>query len=182
MVHPHFTFHKKLSHTADSQDQRHRMTPGSRPILHRHFVPGKPDFITPTLIQSSPEALDFYSRTMETIWSRMTALLNEGVREEFVMYLLPNAFPIRFIESGDLLNNHHKWTKRLCYTAQEEIWNMCRDEVTQVGRKFPDLARYLVAPCGIRKLSGVKPICPEGDRFCGVPVWKKSVEAYERVI
>jgi len=28
LVHPHFTFKKKISHTADSQDQRHRMTPG----------------------------------------------------------------------------------------------------------------------------------------------------------
>src|SRR5271156_1366436 len=28
-----FTFAKKISHTADSQDQRHRMVPGSRPML-----------------------------------------------------------------------------------------------------------------------------------------------------
>ena len=27
LVHPHYTFQKKLSHSADSQDQRHRMTP-----------------------------------------------------------------------------------------------------------------------------------------------------------
>ncbi len=31
--HAHFTFAKKISHTADSQDQRHRMVPGSRPLL-----------------------------------------------------------------------------------------------------------------------------------------------------
>ena len=33
--HAHYTFRKKLSHTADSQDQRHRMVPGSRPLLTR---------------------------------------------------------------------------------------------------------------------------------------------------
>ena len=33
MNHPHYTFRKKISHTADSQDQRHRMVPGSRPVL-----------------------------------------------------------------------------------------------------------------------------------------------------
>ncbi|MGH7197857.1 MAG: FAD-dependent thymidylate synthase [Candidatus Omnitrophota bacterium] len=183
MAHPHFTFQKKLSHTADSQDQRHRMTPASRPILHRHFVPGKPDYIVPALVRVSEEASDFYRRTMDSVWEGMTGLLNEGVKEEFVMYLLPNAFPIRFFESGDLLNHHHKWTKRLCYTAQEEIWNMCRDEVAQVSRISPELGKYMLPPCGLRNLAGVRPICPEGERFCGVAVWKlPSVEVYQRVI
>src|SRR3989338_616542 len=182
MVHPHFTFQKKISHTADSQDQHHRMTPASRPILHRHFIAAKPDYITPALIKTSAQASDFYADAMKTIWRNMTALLNEGVQEEYVMYLLPNAFPIRFMESGDLLNHDHKWTKRLCYTAQEEIWNMCRDEVMQVNRVFPALGKYLLPPCGLRNISGTRPICPEGDRFCGVPVWKLPVESYERLI
>ncbi len=182
MVHPHFTFRKKISHTADSQDQRHRMTPASRPLLHRHFVPSREDYIIPALVRASSEASDFYAKTMKMAWKNMTALLNEGVKEEFVMYLLPNAFPIRFLESGDLLNLHHKWTKRLCYTAQEEIWNMCRDEVKQVSGLFPELGKYMLPPCGIRNLAGTRPICPEGERFCGVPVWKLPVEKFERVI
>ena len=32
LQHANFTFAKKLSHSADSQDQRHRMVPGSRPL------------------------------------------------------------------------------------------------------------------------------------------------------
>jgi thymidylate synthase ThyX len=182
MSHPHFTFQKKISHTADSQDQRHRMTPGSRPVLHRHFVASKPDYIIPALIQVSAEASDYYAQTMKTVWKNMAQLLNNGVREETVMYLLPNAFPIRFYESGDLLNHHHKWTKRLCYTAQEEIWNMCKDEVTQVSRLFPEIGKYLLPPCGVRQLSQTRPYCPEGDRFCGIPVWKLPVEKFDRVI
>lgn len=182
MNHPHFTFQKKLSHTADSQDQRHRMTPASRPILHRHFVASKPDYITPVLIGVSPEASEFYHGLMKTVWKNLARLLELGVAEEFVMYLLPNAFPIRFIESGDLLNHHHKWTKRLCYTAQEEIWAMCKDEVTQVSRLFPEIGKYMLPPCGLRNLSGAKPICPEGERFCGIPVWKLPVAEFQRVI
>ena len=112
----------------------------------------------------------------------MAELLNEGVSEEFALYLLPNAFPIRFYESGDLLNHHHKWTKRLCYTAQEEIWNMCKDEVEQVSKIFPELGKYMLPPCGLRNLAGTRPICPEGERFCGVPVWKLPVEKFARVI
>ena len=182
MVHPHFTFQKKISHTADSQDQRHRMTPASRPVLHRQFVPERPDTIVPPLVSETPEALDLFQRTMAAVWRGITQLLNLGVPEEFAMYLLPNAFPIRFVESGDLLNLHHKWTKRLCYTAQEEIWSMCRDEVVQVGGVFPALARYLHAPCGLRKRSGTTPYCPEGDRFCGVPAWKLEVAEFERLL
>ena len=33
MHHASYTFLKKLSHTADSQDQRHRMVPASRPLM-----------------------------------------------------------------------------------------------------------------------------------------------------
>src|SRR6266404_1618632 len=33
LQHANYTFAKKISHTADSQDQRHRMIPGSRPLL-----------------------------------------------------------------------------------------------------------------------------------------------------
>ena len=33
LQHASYTFRKRLSHTADSQDQRHRMVPGSRPLM-----------------------------------------------------------------------------------------------------------------------------------------------------
>ena len=31
--HANYVFEKRLSHTADSQDQRHRMVPASRPLM-----------------------------------------------------------------------------------------------------------------------------------------------------
>ena len=182
MVHPHFTFRKKLSHTADSQDQRHRMIPGSRPVLARHLIPSKPDYIVPVLIQMNEEALAFYHEVMRTIWQSIDQLLNMGVKDEFAIYLLPNAFPIRFEESGDLLNFHHKWVQRLCYTAQEEIWKSCYDEVLQVKAVSPNIGKYLAAPCWVRQEAGVAPFCPEGDRYCGVPVWKLDLKDYARVI
>src|SRR3989338_4743452 len=67
MVHPHFTFKKKLSHTADSQYQRHRMVPGSRPILACQFINGRPDYILPPLIRASPEAQALYVETIARI-------------------------------------------------------------------------------------------------------------------
>jgi thymidylate synthase ThyX len=182
LVHPHFTFKKKISHTADSQDQRHRMTPASRPVLVRQVLWDEPDYIVPKLVQETPAALEFYQQTMIRLWKHMAALIAKGESEANVSYLLPNAFPIRFEESGDLLNFHHKWTHRLCYTAQEEIWKTSQEEVLQLKSKFPRLAQYLGAPCWVRKEADVKPFCPEGDHFCGVTVWKLPVEKYQRLI
>jgi thymidylate synthase ThyX len=182
LVHPHFTFKKKISHTADSQDQRHRMTPASRPVLVRQVLWDEPDYIVPKLVQETPAALEYYHQTMRRLWKHMADLVNAGEKESDVLYLLPNAFPIRFEESGDLLNFHHKWTHRLCYTAQEEIWKTSQEEVMQVQERFPHIGRYFGAPCWMRKESDVKPFCPEGDRYCGVTVWKLPVSGYTRLV
>src|SRR5262249_44914328 len=59
LFHPSYTFRKKLSHTADSQDQRHRMTPASRPALPA-YLSDDPDYIVPMLVAEVPEAADLY--------------------------------------------------------------------------------------------------------------------------
>lgn len=181
LFHVHYTFRKKLSHTADSQDQRHRMTPASRPILSAHFT-GKPDFVLPKLIPEVEKAQEVFLASMEKTFKGIERLLHQGVTQEFALYLLPNAFPIRFEESGDLLNLHHKWHSRACYTAQEEIFYATVDELQEVSQVHPQLVRHILAPCYIRKEAGIKPICPEGDRFCGVRVWKHDLSEYNRVI
>ncbi|MBX7099851.1 MAG: FAD-dependent thymidylate synthase [Myxococcaceae bacterium] len=180
--HAHYTFQKKLSHTADSQDQRHRMTPASRPVLHAHFVPGDIDVVVPELIDLVPEARALFDSTMIMLWRSIEQLLDDGVSEEMALYLLPNAFPVRFLESGDLLHLHHKWVHRLCYTAQDEIWRASREETLQVRDIQPELARYIEPPCTLRKQAGITPFCPEGSRFCGIPVWNLKLEDMRRVL
>jgi thymidylate synthase ThyX len=182
LVHPHYTFQKKLSHSADSQDQRHRLTPGSRPILHTHYVGGAPDVVVPELLRQTPEAHARFMRTMEETWAAIDALLDDGVTPQVAMYLLPNAFPVRFEESGDLAAFHHKWTSRLCYNAQDEIWDASIQEVQAVRDVHPRIGRWLMPPCGLRRDAGVRPLCPEGKRFCGVPVWKLELSQYQRLI
>jgi len=182
LSHAHYSFQKKLSHTADSQDQRHRMVPATRPVLLSQFVPGMVDVIIPDLIEAVPEAREKYLACSQRLWTAIETLLDAGVSEEMALYLLPNAFPIRFHESGELLHLHHKWVHRLCYTAQEEIWQSSREEVEQVRRVHPLLARHIQPPCGIRKEAKISPLCPEGPRYCGVPVWNMKVEQYQRLI
>jgi thymidylate synthase ThyX len=182
LVHAHFTFRKKLSLTADAQDQRHRTVPGSRPLLARQFRAASPDYITPTLLRGAGAAEDAYHAFMKRLWQGMRELLESGEPIDSVLYLLPNAFPVRFEESGDLAGLRHKWAMRLCYNAQEEIWKASCDEVEALRAKHPLLGRWMLPPCGHRLLAGATPFCPEGAGYCGVPVWKLDLEDYRRVI
>jgi len=169
LQHANFTFAKKISHTADSQDQRHRMVPGSRPLLTLADT-RSPDYITPMLIRDNPRALAIYEMAMEEAWTAKNELLERGVAPEFALYLLPNAKAIRLVESGSVLHLLHKWTMRTCFNAQEEIYQSSIEEVEQVRAIFPELARYIGPPCHLR--AGIStPICTEGSHFCGVKVW-----------
>ncbi len=181
LMHPHYTFRKKISHAADSQDQRHRMTPGSRPILAAHYL-DQPDYITPMLVRQDETATRFYDETMQKTWDYIRKLKSLQVSDEFAMYLLPNAVPIRFTESGDLLNMHHKMAMRLCYLAQEEIWRASVDETEQIREINPTIGKYLLPPCGLRFNADIRPYCPEGARFCGERVWTMDIKDYNRVI
>jgi thymidylate synthase ThyX len=169
LQHANFTFAKKISHTADSQDQRHRLVPGSRPLLTLADT-RSPDVITPMLVRDNPQALDIFQRAMEEAWAAKNELLDRGVPLEAALYLLPNAKAIRLVETGSLLHLLHKWTMRTCFNAQEEIYQSSIEEVEQVRAAFPELARYIGPPCYLR--AGVStPICTEGSHFCGVKVW-----------
>ncbi len=181
MHHPHYTFRRKISHTADSQDQRHRMTPGSRPILAAQLS-DDPDYITPDLIRLSAPVQAKYDEVMERSWDAIARLKALGVPTEFAHYLLPNAVSIRYTESSDLLNLHHKHKMRLCYNAQEEIWRASVDEARQIRTVHPRIGRWLLPPCSVRDRAGVRPICPEGERFCGEKVWRIDLDQYERII
>lgn len=181
MVHAHYTFAKKLSHTADSQDQRHRMTPASRPVLRAH-VTDAPDYVTPVLVRQDDGAARLFAESMARTWEAVRKLKRLGATDEQAHYLLPNALAVRFTESADLMALHHKMAMRLCYNAQEEIWQASVDEALQVRAVHPRIGRFLLPPCGLRDLAGTRPVCPEGDRYCGVKVWRLDPAAYARVI
>jgi thymidylate synthase ThyX len=169
LQHANYTFVKKISHTADSQDQRHRMIPGSRPLLTLADT-REPDYITPALLADNPRAKEVYDRAMREAWYAKNQLVDRGVPQEIALYLLPNAKSIRLVESGSLLHLLHKWTMRTCFNAQEEIYQSSLDEIAQVREVHPQLTKYIGPPCYLR--AGVTtPICTEGSHFCGVKVW-----------
>jgi thymidylate synthase ThyX len=179
LQHAHFTFAKRISHTADSQDQRHRMVPGSRPLLVLSDS-RVPDYITPMLVAGNPRAREIYGRAMQDAWAAKNELLDRGVPRELALYLLPNAAAIRLIESGSLLHLLHKWTMRTCFNAQEEIYQASMEEVSQVRAAMPAIGRFLGPPCHLR--AGVAtPICTEGSHFCGVKVWVNFPSIQRRI-
>jgi thymidylate synthase ThyX len=170
LAHAHYTFRKKISHTADSQDQRHRTVPGSRPLLSR-TVPDRVDVVEPELIRSDPACHARFVEACEAAWDARARLLAQGVAPESALYVLPNALAVRFEQSGSLLDLLHKWTMRTCLNAQREIWQASMDEIAQVGAVHPKLVEHVGPPCFVRD-GLARPRCTEGSHFCGVPVWR----------
>jgi len=169
LQHVTYTFLKKLSHTADSQDQRHRMVPASRPMLAATVCP-EPDYLTPMLVRGNAEVEALYRQAMKEAWQAKNRLIEMGVPPSFAVYVLPNATAIRMVETGSLLHLIHKWTMRTCFNAQEEIYAASMEELEQVRQMHPRLTRYLGPPCFIRQ-GHAYPVCTEGSHFCGVRVW-----------
>ncbi len=172
MNHVQFTFQKKISGAEDAQNQRHRGTPGSSPMLTAHLRQN-PDVIIPWAVRQNPEALEVYNNAVQTMWDAKNQLLAADANPEAALYLLPNSHNVRFHESGSLLNYYWKWIKRLCLDAQREISETAWQEVKQVRDIHPIIGKYVDGPpCVMRDRANRRPICPEGERYCGIPVWR----------
>ena len=133
-------FEKRLSHTADSQDQRHRMVPASRPLMtfadtrgarRRHAAADRG--------RTPRRAAVYRQRDAATRGRPRTACSTLGVPLEFALYVLPNAKALRLVESGRFIALQHKWTLRTCFNAQEEIYLASMDEIAQVRAVHPRL-------------------------------------------
>ena len=150
------------------------------PVLAAAYLSDAPYYVTPALVLDDDEIRRAYDTSMARSWEAIGKLKALGVSDEDRAYLLPNAVALRFTESADLLHLHHKLKMRLCYNAQEEIWRASRDEALQIAEVDRRIGRFLQPPCTLRKMAGESPICPEGDRYCGVRVWKLEVKDFQR--
>lgn len=173
--HAVYTFHKRMSHTADSQEQRHRTIPGTRPLLSRVHT-RKPDYHTPEILLKNEEATGIYHETMKSLWDAKNRLVDMGVPAEKAVYLLPNAVNVRYTTTGNLLNYLHKWRLRTCFNAQREIYEHAMAELMQVLRVHPRLGAFIGPPCLLRVADkeSWQPLegpCPEGKQWCGIKVW-----------
>ena len=173
-----FNSYIKLSLSADAQNQRHRRSPAIRPKLEDIY---KRDFYIPPIIREKDELLKLYKEAIEysyEFFEEQKEIL--GFSE--AAYALLNAHNIEIIEHDDFQEFAHKAQMRLCYNAQEEIFDITYKQVKALKDKGVKAAEKFLPPCAVRKMQKIKPTCPEGDRFCGVKVWKLNFEEYRRKI
>lgn len=175
----HVNFITKMSHAAHSQSQRHRTTPSIVQGINSAYI-GKADYFTPMVIAQNQELQVIYDQMMQRVYQGINDLINMGVSKETATYLLPNAHNVRVSETGNIFDWIHRWRQRLCYLAQEEIFFISLDQITQVLKDFPEMRPIVMAPCGLRHAAHTRPFCPEGSRFCGVSVWNFDIEDYAR--
>lgn len=178
----HLSFRNILSHCADSQSQRHRTLLGSRPFFCRTFdAYNSQEFIFPKILLDAQDYIFLKAkRAVSLSFDVLQLLLSKGEDWESAQYIALNSTPIRHVESGSLLDFLHKWRTRSCLLAQEEIWELARKQMLIVS--CAELVKVLQPPCGYRKQAGIKPFCPEGKRFCGVPVWNTPLREMNREI
>ena len=168
-----FNSYIKLSFSADAQNQRHRRSPAVRPAVEDIY---KRDFYTPPIIEENllseyKEAIQFSYKFFEKQSEKLP--FGEAI------YSLTNAHNIEILEKDDFNEFTHKAQMRLCYNAQQEIFDITYKQIELLKEKGVNIDNFL-PPCAVRFKEGLKPYCPEGDRFCGVKVWKLNFFDYKR--
>ena len=170
-----FNSYVKLSLSADAQNQRHRRSPAIRPALEDIY---KRDYYIPPIIKEN--LLDIYKEAIEYSYEFFESQ-KEILGFSNSVYALVNAHNIEIIQKDDFNEFMHKAQMRLCYNAQQEIFDIIYSQILQLKENGVDVSNFL-PPCAIRYKEGIKPYCPEGERFCGVKVWKLDFSEYKREI
>lgn len=173
-----FSTYVKFSLSADAQNQRHRKSPGVRPALESYY---KRSYYTPPIIAANEEALKIYRASIEASYE-FFEVQREKIGFGEAAYALSNAHEIEFVERNDFTSFHHKAQMRLCYNAQQEIYDMVYEQARQLREMKVKGAEKFLPPCTVRAQMNIHPICPEGDHFCGVKVWKLDIKEYKRKI
>ncbi len=170
-----FNSYIKLSFSADAQNQRHRRSPAIRPALKDIY---KRDFYIPPIIKEN--FLNEYNEAIEYSY-QFFELQKEILGFDEAVYSLVNAHNIEIVEKDDFNEFTHKAQMRLCYNAQQEIFDIVYSQIKELKQNGVNIDNFL-PPCAVRFKEGIKPYCPEGDRFCGVKVWKLGFDEYKRDI
>ncbi len=171
-----FSSYMKLSFSADAQNQRHRRSMGVRPALERGY---KKEYYTPPIITKNPKLKAIYDEAMEESY-RFFEAQREVIGFDEAVYALLNSHLLEIVERNDMASFNHKVQMRLCFNAQEEIYDLVYAQAKALREAGVKGTEKLLPPCSLRNEAGIHPICPEGSRFCGVKVWKQSFEELKR--
>jgi flavin-dependent thymidylate synthase len=138
------TLNYELSLSAHAQNQRHRTSKFNTNLIKKYYIPDE--------LKNNQIYLKFLEENREILKSTKNN------------YLYLNANLIEINEFVDNLSFEKKAENRLCLNAQTEI----REVTTELVKNKNSSA---VPPCVPRDRNKIRPFCPEGDRYCGIPVW-----------
>jgi thymidylate synthase ThyX len=173
-----FSAYEKVSFACDAQNQRHRRSPAVRSLIEENF---QEEYYTPPLFMEHESVKKVYDDAVRKCYDFFEQQ-QKRIGFSQAIYALPNAHLIELVERNDFSSFHHKAQMRLCYNAQQEIFDVVYEQIKQLQEKKVAQAQSFLPPCAVREQLGIHPICPEGDRFCGVKVWKLDFENFQRII
>jgi thymidylate synthase ThyX len=171
-----FSSYIKMSFSADAQNQRHRRSVGVRPGIEKTF---KKEYYLPPIIEQDDELKAIYDEAMTDAYSFFE---KEAKKVGFgeAVYALPNSHMIEILERNDIASFNHKSQRRLCYNAQQELYDIVSEQVKELRRLGINGSDKLLPHCSLRSQFGIHPVCPEGHRFWGVKVWKQDFDEMKR--
>jgi hypothetical protein len=131
------------------QDQRHRTIDRSEPRFTNNF------YLPPI-----PRALKLEKEALEVMkkWNELA----KKVPASLVALLAPYGAMVTYTKSGNLNAICHEQGKRLCWCAQEEIYNLSvqlRQQLIEAACTDEALLSIFEPPC-------LRGKCPEGKRYC----------------
>lgn len=135
------------------QDQRHRTIRRGMPYFTGEFY-------------LPPAVCDVVHRGEARYLFNCWRSLRDEIPPSLSMITAPYGAVVRYDKAGSINAVLHELGKRLCWCAQEEIYELARQTRMALGQQLPEdhwLFRYLEPPC----LVGSEGKCGEGARYCG---------------
>ena len=151
----------EISLATMGQDQRHRTVRRSQPIFTGNF------YLPPILkaLSLREKAIVLMERWRRSIFENPDIPLN------LACSLAPYGAMVMYRKSASYNALAHEFSKRLCWSAQEEIYHASMQVAQQIIRKFGSdcpLLEVMKPPC---VMNGV---CGEGKRYCGRDIREAS--------
>lgn len=130
------------------QDQRHRTFSRSDPVFTGCF------YLAPIL-----QELKLDEEAEEIMWNWIR--LRDLVPSSLGAVLAPYGAMVTYNKVGNLNAFAHEQAKRLCWSAQEEIYEVSRQARSHLQKVNHGIERLMIPPCYVTGK------CAEGNRYCG---------------
>jgi len=147
----------ELSIATMGQDQRHRAIKRGIPSFTGNF------YLPPILDELGLEekALDFVKQ-----YFNLTKILDKSL----LLAIAPYGLMINYTKLSDINGLIHEQEKRLCWSAQEEIYHLSKQlHDYLMNNSYEKLAERLTPAC-------YKGACIEGRRYCGRDIQKVKID------